>query len=175
MISLLSSHKVSLEAGNRGVRVKSNFSIPDNILIQIETAIGDDFRVLIDKDLLPKRFQDTSRNSLSIFELDYGIASLVFSLNKVGLYTSMSCDGHGRLEAKMWFNGNQIEEIRELLVMANREISFAYNWDVKKEAVGFVLIGRRRLTSDQLDVGKVQDDAFAFSEYLINTYSSSIT
>jgi hypothetical protein len=40
--------------------------------------------------------------------------------------------------------------------------------------VGFVLIGRRRLASDILDVGKVQDDALAFSEYLINTCSPTI-
>ncbi|MBY0124408.1 hypothetical protein [Bacillus sp. S/N-304-OC-R1] len=175
MVSLLSSLKITLEAGNRGVRVKSNSSIPDEILSQIETATCDVFREYNTEVPLPILFQGISRNDLSISELDYGIASLVFSLNKVGLYTSMSCDGHGRQEAKMWFNGNQMEEVRNLLEMAKREISFAYDWDVKKETVGFLLIGRRRSASDPLDVGKVQDDALAFSEYLINNCSPTIS
>jgi hypothetical protein len=174
MVTLLSSLKVSLEAGNRGIRVISNSSIQDETLTQIETATRDNFREYNAEVQSPIRFQGSSINDLSISELDYGIASLVFSLNKVGLFTSMSCDGHGRQEAKLWFNGNQMEKVQKLLGMASREISFAYDWEVKKESVGFVLIGRRRLASDHLDVGKVQDDALAISEYLINTCSPTI-
>jgi hypothetical protein len=86
----------------------------------------------------------------------------------------MSCDGHGRENAKIWFNGDQLEEVRQLIERASQEISFAYDWEVKKERVGFVLAGKKRLSSDRWDVGKVQDDALALTMFLINTYSPTI-
>ena len=175
VVSLLSSFEFSLEPGNRGIRVKSNSSVPDDILAKIETATRNDFERFNGKVELPVFFQATSTNDLTICDLDYGIASLVFSLNKVGLYTSMSCDGHGREDAKIWFNGNQMREVEHHLEMASREISFAYDWEVNKENVGFVLIGRKRISRDRWNVSKVQDDALAFSEYLINTYSPTIS
>lgn len=174
MVSLLSSLEISLGTGNRGIHVKSKSSISDDIFVQIETTTRNEFGRYNGEIQLSMLFQGNSRNDLSTLEFDYGIASLVFSLNKVGLYTSMSCDGHGRGEAKIWFNGNQIEEVRKLLEMASLETSFAYDWEVKKETVGFVLTGKRRLASDRWDGGKVQDDALAFSEYLINTCSPTI-
>jgi hypothetical protein len=66
----------------------------------------------------------------------------------------MSCDGHGRRDAKIWFNGNQMEEVRKLFEMAIREINFAYDWEVNKERVGFVLTGKKCLASDRWDVSK---------------------
>jgi hypothetical protein len=169
MVSLLSSLDISVEAGDRGIRIISNSSISDNVLVQIETATRDESRGYSNEVSLPKLFRFDSINRLSIFELDYGIASLVHSLNKVGLPTSMSCDGHGRKDAKIWFNGEQMEEVRKLLEMATREISFAYDWEVSKERVGFILTGKKRLASDGWDVSKVQDDALGFSEFLLNT------
>jgi hypothetical protein len=174
MVSLLSSFELSLEAGVRGIRVKSNSSIPDDMLTKIETASTNEYERYNREIKLPMLFQASSRNALSISELDYGIASLVFSFNKVGLYTSMSCDGHGREDAKIWFNGDQLEEVRHLIEMASREISFAYDWEVKKGNVGFVLIGKKRLSSDRWNVGKVQDDALALSEFIIRTCSPII-
>ncbi|WP_223702723.1 hypothetical protein [Sutcliffiella deserti] len=174
MVSLLSSLELSLEVGNRGILVKSNSSIPDSILTKIETASYNDDLWYNRTIHLPMLFQESSRNGLPISHLDYGIACLVFSLNKVGLYTSMSCDGHGREAAKIWFNGDQLGEVQHLIKLASQEISFAYDWEVKKERVGFVLKGIKRLSSERWDVGKVQDDALAFSEFLINTYSKTI-
>ncbi|PGX34596.1 hypothetical protein COE67_19920 [Priestia megaterium] len=122
-----------MEVGSRGIHVKSNSSIPDDTFVQIETATRNDFGRYNSEVPLPLLFQVNSRNDLIISELDYSIASLTFSLNKVSLYTSMCCDGHGREEAKIWFKGNHIEEVRKLLEIDSLEIDFAYDWEVKKK------------------------------------------
>jgi hypothetical protein len=106
--------------------------------------------------------------NVTVFELDYGIGSLVFSLNKVGLTTYMSCDGHGERNPEIRLNGhNHLKLIKEILEIANHKISFAYNWEVKMNYSGMVLTAKKRLMGDKWDVRKIQDDALAFSEFLL--------
>ncbi|MCR6097767.1 hypothetical protein HXA31_00025 [Salipaludibacillus agaradhaerens] len=174
MVSLLSSLGVSWESGNKGIRVNTNSSISDEVLFKIEIASRDNFRRPTHEVQLPRLFQASSRNDISISELDYGIASLVFSLNKVGIDTSMSCDGHGREDAKIWLTGNQIELVEDLINSARREVSFAFDWEVVKKSRSLILTGKKRITSDNWDVSKVQDDSLAFSQYLTKTYSPII-
>jgi hypothetical protein len=69
MVSLLSSLKLPLEVGNRGIRFKSNSSIPDEILSKIETASHNDFDRYNREIHLQMLFQANSRNDLSISHL----------------------------------------------------------------------------------------------------------
>lgn len=172
MVRLLHSLNFQLEMGEQGIRLNSNSYAQDEMLNKIETI---DRRDLWDNDnsllSIPDTWNCNQINHLSILELDYGIASLVFSLSKVELYTSMSCDGHSEREPRIWLNGhNYIREIRDILTKANLEISLAYDWKIKKENRVSVLTAKRRLVNDKWDVDKIQDDALALSQFLLNNY-----
>ncbi|MGD6961541.1 hypothetical protein ACQCVB_04985 [Fictibacillus phosphorivorans] len=171
MLTLLTGFGISVEAGIRGIRVNTNSLVSEKLLLQVETAMKDDIERNVVRFTKPEFVILDGTNALEIFELDYGIASLVFSLNKVGLNTSMSCDGHGRVNPKIWFNGHdQLEEIRLILKKVNLYSSLAYDWDVKKDGNGIVLFGIQRLNADKFEVSKIQDDALSISEFLVNEY-----
>ncbi len=167
MLSLLMDLGISVEAGIRGIRVNS--SVSDELLLHIETSTREDFKW---KNIPRVELVLDSINDIPIFELDYGIASLVFAFNKAKLYTCMSCDGHGRKAPRIWFNGHtRLEEVQQILEMAALETSFAYDWGIKKEGWGFILFATRRLANGMFDVSKVQDDAISLSEFIVNKYS----
>lgn len=169
MQTLLTGLGISVEAGIRGIRVGSNSSVSEEIFFQVETASRDAFERDVERFTTPELLILDATNNLEIFDLDYGIAALVFSFNKVGLNTSMSCDGHGRENPKIWFNGHdQLKEIRQILKKVNLDRSLAYDWEVKKDRSGIVLLGIKRLATDKFEVSKVQDDALAISEFLVN-------
>jgi hypothetical protein len=171
MLSLLTGIGIAVKAVRRGIRVDLSSSISEEILLQIETASRDDFECYVGRFPIPELLILDATNDLEIFELDYGIASLVFSLNKVGLSTSMSCDGHGRVNPKIWFNGHdQLEEMRLILKKVNLYSSLAYDWDVKMDGNGIVLFGIKRLDIDKFEVRKIQDDTLSISEFLVNKY-----
>lgn len=167
LVSLLKLLPLSIEVGEKGIRVNSD-SFPSGLLEQIETASREDVKYSNTGNLIPSLWEYNEGNDLSILELDYGIAALVFALNKVGFQTSMSCDGHGRKEANMWFNHREyITEISKLLSIASKENSFAYDWEVIKENVGFALTTRKRLANEAWDVSKIQDDVFTLSSFIL--------
>lgn len=170
MYSILMNTGLLVETGERGIRVHSDSSVPDKVLAQIETADQSVARRPNHSILLPKLSSFLLDHDLSVGELDFGIASLVYALNKADFITSMSCDGHGNRAPGIWFNGlHQMKELDNLLALVNQETSFAYDWKVQKETVGFVLTAKKRLKSDQWDVSKIQDDALAFSEFLLKS------
>lgn len=143
LVSLLNHLQLSIEVGEKGIRVNSD-SLTSNLLKQIETTSKEDMMHNDPTILIPALWKYNERNDLSILDLDYGIAILVFALNKIGFQTSMSCDGHGRIEPNMWFNHQQyIEEMSNLLFVTSKENSFAYDWEVKNERVGFTLTARK--------------------------------
>ena len=173
MLNLLTSLQISIKIGEQGIRLEPNTLVPDEILNRIESFNRSEFRFILSSLKIPQRWSHNLNNDLSILEIDCGIASLVFALNKVGLYTSMSRDGHGQREPKIWLNGHAyIETIRKILMEANQEVSFAYDWEINKEGSSSVLTAKKRLSNDKWDVKKIQDDALALSEYLCNYYSS---
>lgn len=173
LVRLLSKLPLSIDIGEKGIRVKSD-SLPSGLLDQIETASRKDVEFSNTRNLIPSLWKYNERNDLSILELDYGIAALVFALNKVGFQTSMSCDGHGRREANMWFNHREyITEISNLLSSASKENSFAYDWEIIKENVGFALTSRKRLANEAWDVSKIQDDVFTLSSFILKENSSN--
>lgn len=171
LVRLLTRLPLSIEIGEKGIRVTSD-SLPSGLLNQIETASREDVEYSKSGNLIPPLWNDNEGNDLSILELDYGIAIMVFSLNKVGFQTSMSCDGHGRKEANMWFNHQEyITEISNLLSIASKENSFAYDWEIRKENVGFALTTRKRLANEAWDVGKIQDDVLSLSSFILKEKS----
>lgn len=172
LVRLLNQFPLSIEIGEKGIRVNSD-SFPSGLLEQIETASREDVKYFNTGNLiLPSLWKYNDRNDLSILELDYGIAALVFALNKVGFQTSMSCDGHGRKEANMWFNHQEyIKEMSHLLFLASKENSFAYDWEIKKENVGFALTTRKRLANEAWDVSKIQDDVLSLSSFILKEIS----
>lgn len=173
MLDLLTSLQISIKIGEQGIRLEPNTLVPDEILNRIESFNRNELRFIPSSLTIPQRWSHNPNNDLSILEIDCGIASLVFALNKVDLYTSMSCDGHGQREPKIWLNGHAyIETIRKILMEANQEVSFAYDWEINKEGGSSVLTAKKRLSNDKWDVKKIQDDALALSEYLCNHYSS---
>lgn len=170
LVHVLNQLSLSFEIGEKGIRVKSN-SLPSNLLEQIEMILKEDLNHFIKGRETPKSWIYSEQNDLNILELDYGIATLVFALNKVGFETSMSCDGHGRREPNVWFNHQEyMEEIGNLLITVSNENSLAYDWELKKETVGFALTARKRLGKDKWDVRKIQDDVFAFSKFIIKKH-----
>ncbi|WP_338452551.1 hypothetical protein R4Z09_12125 [Niallia oryzisoli] len=171
LVRLLNQFPLSLEIGEKGIRINSD-SLPSGLLKQIETASREDVKYSIKGNLIPSSWNYNERNDLAILELDYGIAALVFALNKVGFQTSMSCDGHGRKEANMWFNHLEyMKEISNLLFSASKENSFAYDWEIRKENVGFALATRKRLANEAWDVSKIQDDVFSLSNLILKEIS----
>jgi hypothetical protein len=173
MLNLLTSLQISIKIGEQGIRLEPNTLVPDEILNRIESFNRSEFRFIPSSLTIPQRWSHNPNNDLSILEIDSGIASLVFALNKVGLYTSMSCDGHGQRPPKIWLNGHEhLETIRKILMKANQEVSFAYDWEINKEGSSSVLTAKKRLSNDKWDVKKIQDDALALSEYLCNHYYS---
>lgn len=171
LVRLLNQFQLSIEIGEKGIRVNSD-SFPSGLLEQIETASRGDVKYSNTGNLIPSLWKDNNRNDLSILELDYGIAALVFALNKVEFQTSMSCDGHGRKEANMWFNHQEyMKEMSNLLSSASKENSFAYDWEIRKENVGFALTTRKRLANDAWDVSKIQDDVFTLSSFILKGIS----
>lgn len=171
MLKLLTSLQISIQIGEQGIRLEPNTLVPDEIFNRIESFNRDDLRLIPISLTIPQGWSYNPNNDLSMLEIDCGIASLVFALNKVDLYTSMSCDGHGQREPKIWFNGHAyIETIRKILMEANREVSFAYDWEIREEGSSSVLTAKKRLSNDKWDVKKIQDDALALSEYIYNNY-----
>lgn len=171
LVRLLNQFPLSLEIGEKGIRINSD-TFPSGLLEQIETASRKDVEYSNTGNLIPTSWKYNERNDLSILELDYGIAALVFALNKVGFQTSMSCDGHGRRAANIWFNHQEyMEEMGHLLLSASKENSFAYDWEMRKESVGFALTARKRLANEQWDVQKVQDDVLSLSNYLVKRHA----
>jgi hypothetical protein len=171
LVSLLNQLRLSIQVGEKGIRVNSD-SLPSNLLVQIETVLSEDVKHTNTRCEMPEFWMNNEENDLSILDLDRGIAALVFALNKVGYQTSMSCDGHGRREPNIWFNHQSyIEEINNLLVSASKENSFAYDWEIKKERIGFALTARKRLASEAWDVRKIQDDVFTFSSFILKENS----
>ncbi|MBE2907577.1 hypothetical protein [Anoxybacillus flavithermus] len=171
MLELLTSLQISIQIGEQGIRLEPNTLVPDEIFNRIESFNRDDLRLIPISLTIPQGWSYNPNNDLSMLEIDCGIVSLVFALNKVDLYTSMSCDGHGQREPKIWFNGHAyIETIRKILMEANREVSFAYDWEIREEGSSSVLTAKKRLSNDKWDVKKIQDDALALSEYIYNNY-----
>lgn len=171
LVRLLNQFPLSIEIGEKGIRVKSD-SLRPGLLDQIETASRKDVEYSNTGNLIPSLWKYNERNDLSILELDYGIAILVFALNKVGFQTSMSCDGHGRREPNIWFNHQRyIEEINRLMLSASKEYSFAYDWDIRKEGRRFEVTAVKRLANEQWDVRKVQDDVLSFSNFLVKRHT----
>ncbi|RAK19135.1 hypothetical protein B0I26_10752 [Anoxybacillus vitaminiphilus] len=172
MLDLLTSLQISIKIGERGIRLEPNTLVPNEIFNRIECFNRDELRFIPSSLTIPQGWRHNPNNDLSILEIDCGIASLVFALNKVGLYTSMSCDGHGQIEPKIWLNGySHIQTIRKILIEANQEVSFAYDWEINKEGGSSVLTAKKRLSNDNWDVKKIQDDALALSEYVYNNFS----
>jgi hypothetical protein len=171
LVGLFNQLSLSIEIGEKGIRVNSD-SLPSNSLKAIETISNEDVKYTNTRNPMPVLWKYNERNDLTILDLDYGIAILVFALNKVGFQTSMSCDGHGRREPNIWFNHQSyIEELNGLIVSASKENSFAYDWEIKKERIGFALTARKRLASEAWDVRKIQDDVFTFSSFILKENS----
>lgn len=171
LVRLLTKLPLSIEIGEKGIRATSD-SLPSGLLNQIETASREDVEYSKSGNLIPPLWNDNEGNDLSLLELDYGIAIMVFSLNKVGFQTSMSCDGHGRKEANMWFNHQEyMKEMSNLLFLASKENSFAYDWEIRKENVGFALTTRKRLANEAWDVRKIQDDVLSLSSFILKEKS----
>lgn len=174
LVNLLNHLQLSIEVGEKGIRVNSD-SLTSDLLKQIETTSREDMMHTDPTILIPALWKYNERNDLSILDLDYGIAILVFALNKIGFQTSMSCDGHGRNEPNMWFNHQQyIEEMSNLLFVTSKENSFAYDWEVKNERVGFILTARKRLAKDNWDVCKIQDDVLALTNSFLKLRETSM-
>lgn len=175
LVNLLNEFSIPVEVTLFGFRVTAD-SIPSETLERLET--------LTKNEAFELRFRnrvDTSKHhgfyferyDLPIMELDYGLASLVFALNKVGFQTAMSCDGHGRRKATIWFNYPEyIPELTELLEEAAKQHSLAYDWEIVKFGIGFTLVANKRLKKDKYDSRKVQDDACTLSEFIIQSKES---
>lgn len=174
MVNLLAAVHLDFEVDLRGIRIISD-SVTDERLDRIESICRNDLRYIqrIRRFVLPKLWEGNNQNDLQIIDLDAGIGSLVFSLNKVGFQTSMSCDGHGNREPNVWSNHQEdIKSINALLLKAAQEISLAYDWEIEKKIVGFTLTAKRRLKSDIWDVKKIQDDAYGLSKFLLNNINN---
>lgn len=176
MVSLLTALQIGVSIGEQGIRLKPNTLVSDALFQQIEffhRQGWNRFSVSRPQEV-PAAWNHNPDNDLSILDLDSGIASLVFALNKVGLYTSMSCDGHGQREPNIWLRRQDYAEtIQNILMEANQQVSFAYDWEIKKGYRNIVLTAKRRLSIDKWDVEKIQDDALALSEYIYKNYSAS--
>lgn len=172
LINLLNEFSIPVEVTFDGFKVTTDL-IPSEALERLETitkreAYELEFRNRIDTSEHRGFYLD--RYDLHIMELDYGLASLVFALNKVGFITAMSCDGHGRRKATIWSNYPQyISELSELIEQAAKQHSLAYDWEVKKDGIGFILVANKRLARDKYDSRKVQDDACTLSEFIIQS------
>lgn len=171
MTTILKVLRINFGIGKRGIRILPNAHVSDEIFRQIERFDREKwYSYGISRwQEVPAFWPHDSRNDIRIKELDRGIASLVFALNKAGLYTTMSCDGHGKRPPKIWMRRREdAGTIRDILTEAAQQASFAYDWKIKTENPNIVLTARKRLFADEWDVGKIQDDAVTLSEYIYN-------
>lgn len=170
LVNLLNEFSIPVEVTLFGFKVTAD-SIPSEALERLETMTKrEEFELRFNDRVDTSKHLGLYSNSyhLRIMELDYGLASLVFALNKVGFTTAMSCDGHGERKATIWFNYPQyIPELNELLEEAAKQHSLAYDWEIKKDGIGFILVANKRLKKDKYDSRKVQDDTCTLSEFII--------